>query len=167
MRKIHLWIFILVQITCTAQDIVKNPVAIEYKVERIKVNEFDLFLSFKIQEPYKIISPTSLDDFFMRTEIHFNDSTYFGGGNNWIEIPAPEVEFDSMINENIRVHKGEVILTKRIKLLTNMDFKVKGYLNYQSMVTKLGKKGKEVTSFLCEDNFIVIKEKGEFKIMKI
>lgn len=166
MRITFISLIILLQVTCSAQDKVENPVTIRYQVDKLNSNEFKISFIMNIKEPYKIISPNSSDKFWIKMEVTFNDTTLFSLTDKWSEVPGGSIEFDSLIDEPVRVHRTNVTYSMVLKLGTTRNFEVVGLIKYQPSMT-INRVGLNGHSIFCNNSFKLIRKNGGIEIFAL
>jgi hypothetical protein len=154
-------------ITCLAQDKIERPVTVKYQIEKINSDEYRVLFIMSIKEPYKVVSPDSPDNYWLKPEIYFRDSTNLLVAHNWIEEPTAIVEFDSLINEPVRVHRKNVVYSKIIKFRTGGDFDIDGEIRYEASMALIDKNGIDGKAFFCENSFKIQRRNGKVEILEI
>ncbi len=133
-----------------------SPYDIFIDIKKIKSNNYNLVVKMELNNGSIYISPNSVRDFKGKFSLKINESDKFEKTSNLIEKPLSVETYDyhPFVQGNVNWVKNNTTYTQKLKLNSEENFKVSGYIQFTI----------EPRCTLEKIPFVIIHEKGKMKI---
>lgn len=127
MKKIQIFLFCLIAISCYSQE----PVKWKFTTSDVKNGELKLTIGAEIDENWRLYSPKVYDDGPLATEIIFFSDTLTVRKKGFLLSSKPLDEFDPYFFKNISFFKNEAEFYQTLYYGKNSGEAIKGEISYQ------------------------------------
>lgn len=123
-------LFIFAGIISSANAQVEDPVHWEFSSSQNNNYEAELVFTAEIEEGWHVYDTYLPEGGPIATSFNYNDTTLFELVGVLESNPEPEEVFDNSFLLTVRYYSNEVVFIQKIKLLTENQVEVNGYVNY-------------------------------------
>ncbi len=109
-----------------------EPVKWEFAKERISKDELNLLIKVSIDENWYLYGQTIPDGGPIPTSFHIDESEHFDLVNGMEDLTKPEIKFDPFFNMELPLFSDQALFRQKIKVLTNKEFTITGFLEFMS-----------------------------------
>jgi thiol:disulfide interchange protein len=111
---------------------IKNPVSWQWEMKQISSTEAELIFTATIENKWHIYA-TEIDGIGpIPTSVEFDKSKDFALSGKITEITKPHVKYDSSFGINLGSHSKKAVFGQKIKIKSEKDFDIKGYVTSQA-----------------------------------
>jgi thiol:disulfide interchange protein len=109
-----------------------EPVEWEFTKERGTDGELNILFTASIDDNWYLYGQSIPDGGPIPTSFHFDGSDHFEMSGNVEDLTPPEIKFDPFFDMNLPLFSGKAEFLQRIKVLTDKEFTITGFIEYMS-----------------------------------
>ena len=140
MSKLLLFLFLPLILGCFGNNstntnegtITNDPYDIEFQVETLETNQYNLVVNMELGYGSRFISPFSMGEFLGKFNISIEDNAYLVLDSLFTETPSTVEEFDGhlFINDNDKWVRENTSYKHELHLISKDDFEVDGLVKF-------------------------------------
>ena len=131
MKKVFAILSVLILFTVSINAQVLEPVKVKHSFKQ-KDDIVTIYFKTKCDSGWHIYSHYIDEGGPIPTDIVIEENSNFKLYGNIVESRKPHVEFDKNFNMNLKFFNNGVTFSQKIKVLSEKDFKLKGYFEYMA-----------------------------------
>ncbi len=103
---------------------------IDLKIVPLSEGVFQLVSTLDLLEGAYIISPFSMDNFYLPYTSSIQENRFIKAASALMEFPSSEIEQDPYIEKEVRFIRTKTVFTQAFEIVHQVDFEVDGWIEF-------------------------------------